>query len=243
MANDLAPRQFFSLPSWVTQPPSRTDPEESEAPSETTLFPPPEPSEDDRPVSAKRNDPRSSIVMEESTISRGLTTKTDSGRTVTVPNDEVVTVTRRTTIVTDKPPSLTIIPTETTLPPGPPSDQTTTSAAPTESGTSVESGGAPPATGLFIGVGVGGAALVAFFVIAAIIIKRRWKKRHEDGAATMRNEEDFGVGDRDEKYFPQQMSAHTTGDTQATQASGDPFAPFGGRNIKPSYLSNQTNVE
>ena len=181
--------------------------------------------------------------MEESTISRGLTTKTDSGRTVTVPNDEVVTVTRRTTIVTDKPPSFTTIPTVTTLPPRPPPDQTPTSTAPIESGTNVESDGAPPATGLFIGVGVGGAALVALFVIAGIIIKRRLKRRREEGAATTRNDEDFGVGDRDEKYFPQQMSAHTTGDTQVTQASGDPFAPFGGRNLHFSSLRNRTNIE
>lgn len=225
--NLIAPRQFFTVPSWVPHPPQRTD---SEEPSETTLFSAPKSTaaddEDDKPASTQRDVPKSSLIMEESTITDGLTTRTDSGKTITVPNNEVITVTRHTTIVTDKSPTSTAAPTEPTLPSGPPPDQSPAPAPPVDSGASDDSqGGAPLPTGAIIGIGVGGAALVAFLAIVVIIIKRRLKKRREEDTASTRND-DFGRDDRDEKYFPQQMSAHTTGNTQA---SGDPFAPFGGK--------------
>lgn len=229
--NLIAPRQFFTIPSWVPHPPDKTDVDSSTEPSETTFFPPPESTvaddEGDHPAPTMGNEPESSLIMEESTITNGLTTRTDSGRTVTVPNDEIVTVTRHTTIVTDKPPPLPTAPTETAPPlPSPPIGESSPPVLPTESESTEETqSGGPLPTGALVGVGVSGAALVAFIVIMVIMIKRRLKKRHEEDLASTRNDDDFGREDREEKYFPQQMSAHTTGNTQG---SGDPFAPFGG---------------
>ena len=182
------------------------------------------------------------LVTELSTITGdGMTTRNDSGKTVTVPNDEIVTVTRHTVIITGKPaPSLTSAAPEPTPIPSRPNRegpaQTTlgqpdqSQAAGDPSGNHQEGAALP--TGAIIGVGIGGAAIVAFLVIMTIMIKRR-RRRYQDGENADVPGENLGRDDRfNEKHFPQQMSIHTTG---GTEGSGDPFAPFGGR--QPLALS------
>lgn len=197
-------------------------------------WPPPKSTDTDEPTKSspetsktKKDDPKSTVMTEESTITDGMTTKTDSGRTVTVPNSEVVTITRHTTIVTDKPSPSTSVP-ESTINPSRPNqsgaEQTSPPPSAGASGDSGSQGGGPLPTGAIVGIGIGGAAIVVFLVITAIMIKRRVKRRREE-QETGTAQHNTGRDDRfDEKQFSQQMSAHTTG----TQGSGDPFAPFGG---------------
>ena len=212
---------------------------------DSTKEPEPEPTE------TKEDAPKSTVVTEESTITDSLTTKTDSGKTVTVPNHEVVTVIRHTTVITRKRPAPTSTVPESTIPTVFPSrsnqdgPQQTSLQPPAQSGTTGDSsgsqGGGPLSTGAIIGIGIGGAAIVASLVIMGIIIKRRFQRHRADGGPSSSRRH----GRFDEKHspdFPQQMSAHTTG----TQASQDPFAPFGGEylqaplphGILPALLTN-----
>lgn len=217
--------------------------------TEETLWPPePAPTSSDKPSTLEtrkrpgpdRNteseEPTEDLVTEESTIQGEMTTKTDSGRTVTVPNDKVVTVTRHTTIVTERPPSSSsTLPAEQTVDAGQPSNSQLegTSSEPfpsvsenLEPASTGDSGPALPQGGI-IGIGIGGAALIAFLVGLFLMIKRSRKRRakQELGNEADSNDQDSGRGDRyDEKHFPQKMSVQSTG----TQGSRDPFAPFGG---------------
>ncbi|KFH43599.1 hypothetical protein ACRE_056240 [Hapsidospora chrysogenum ATCC 11550] len=186
------------------------------------------------------------LVTELSTITGdGMTTRTDSGKTVTVPNDEIVTVTRHTVIITGKPaPSLTsAAPEPTPIPSRPNQDgpaQTTLGQPDQSQGAGDPSGdhqeGAALPTGAIVGVGIGGAVIVAFLVIMTIMIKRR-RKRYQDGENADVPGENLERDDRfDEKHFPQQMSVHTTG---GTEGSGDPFAPFGGRADREPESTNR----
>lgn len=167
-----------------------------------------------------------SIITEESTITNGVVTKTDSGQTVTVPNDEVVTVTRHTIIVTDKPPPL---PTGTTF---------DTSAIPSSSLSSGEpaktpedggredadadGGGASLPAAALAGIGVGGFVIVGILILVGFGVRKRRQKNREHHDAARPSDYDRDQ-DLEEKHFPEHMTPHTTG----TQAD-DPFAPFGG---------------
>lgn len=187
---------------------------------------------------AKGDAPKSTFVTEESTITDSLTTRTDSGRTVTVPNHEVVTVIRHTTVITRKRPA----PTSTVLGPTIPNifssrsnqdgTQQTYLQPPAQSGTTEDSsdsqGGGPLSTGAIIGIGIGGAAIVAFLVIMGMIIKRRFQRHRADGGPSSSSRRHGRFDEKHSPDFPQQMSAHTTG----TQASQDPFAPFGGEYLQ-----------
>ena len=220
--------------------PSTFKPEESEV----TLWPPPKvqptanPKDEPEPKPKPKPEPSSrasnteksfeAVLTEESTIVGPMTTKTDSGRTVTIPNDEVITVTRHTTIVTDKSPRSTSNPPEPTAG----AEESSTRQVGNPPPASTETPGQAPnrdsglPTGGIIGIGIGGAALIAFLVILAVMIKRSRKRRHEQEQTEAESDDQvYGGADRyDEKHFPQHMSAHSTG----TQGSKDPFAPFGG---------------
>lgn len=194
---------------------------------EETLWPKPTTTED-WPINSSDLSTMSSetVITEESTITGGMVTKTDSGQTVTVPNDEVVTVTRHTVVVTGKPPPL---PTGTTF---------TTSGIPASSlpggettqapengdggGVSADNGGGGLGTGALVGISVGGAIVIALFVLVGFGLKRRRRKNQEEHDTARPSDYDRDQ-DLEEKHFPEQMTPHTTG----TQAE-DPFAPFGG---------------
>jgi hypothetical protein len=195
-------------------------------------------------TATERDAAETTLMTEFSTISGdGMTTRTDSGKTVTVPNDEIVTVTRHTMIITGKPaPSLTSAAPELAPIPSRPNQDgpaQTTLGQPSQSQDAGDpsgdhQGGAALPTGAIIGVGIGGAVIVAFLVIMTILIKRR-RKRHQEGQNADVPGENFGRdGHFNEKHFPQQMSVHTTG---GTEGSGDPFGPFGGKRPLPLSLS------
>jgi len=154
---------------------------------------------------------------------------TDSGITHTIPNDEVVTVTRHTLITTGKlpvptehPPSLnestTSESTERELP-------TPTGTPPTATNMPDGSTSAALSTGAIVGAALGGFAIVIASIVIFFLLRRRRKKaRHvsnDSGASNGTVREDF----YDDKHFPaSSVTPHTTG----TQDPGDPFAPFGG---------------
>jgi hypothetical protein len=164
----------------------------------------------------------------------------DVGRTITVPNDEVITITRHTTILTNRPPPTTSSTSEVeSVPltvggaPAPtiPNQAPTTDSAPepTADGTfptedsSSEIGVHHLSPGVIVGMSVGGAIIIAIIVMSALFIKRRLKSRRDRQSAAA--EDDRGRDDLvEEKHFPHAISAYTTED----QGSTDPFAPFGG---------------
>lgn len=177
------------------------------------------------------DEPSETTVFDVATFTNLATTKTDSGKTVTVPNNEVVTVTRHTLIITDKPPALpTTLSTITTS--GFPGE---TPSTPGENGTASGNEGPALATGTLVGISVGGAILIAALVVLALFLKKRRKKQREESGSAGTNDSgrDEGV---EEKHFPK-MSPHTTG----TQVE-DPFAPFGGKRFPLNHPRGLTNT-
>ncbi|KAH7326642.1 hypothetical protein B0I35DRAFT_508815 [Stachybotrys elegans] len=167
-------------------------------------------------------------------VTRVVTTATDSGITHTISNSEVITVTRRTTIVTDgsaRPtPSATVSSILTTsgllVSPG---STTTSSGLPVETSpglpTSQAGEGGTLSTGAIVGVGVGGGMALALLAVA-IFYKWRHSKLSRRERLNSRSADEAATDDLvEEKHFPTSISAHTTG----TQRESDPFAPFGGR--------------
>lgn len=159
-------------------------------------------------------------------------TETDSGRTVTIPNDNVVTVTSHTLIITSMLPDTTFttaVQTPTTVLPISSSGE---SSLPLPGETGVGNGEQDDAgeagqgfftTGVLVGISVGGAALVALLIFLALWVKRRQKKSREEHANSV--DDDPGRDHLvEEKFFPSQhVTPHTTG-----TRGEDPFAPFGG---------------
>ncbi|KAL6872324.1 hypothetical protein HDV57DRAFT_266709 [Trichoderma longibrachiatum] len=190
---------------------------------------------------------------EESTSSRPTPTSkksatiTDSGITHTIPNNSIVTVTRHTTIITgrpttttsdsdtfasspstsDVPPLTGSIPATSDITPAPSSSP---NAATTTSPSEASSTASPLSTGVIVGAAIGGAVVLAILFVVAFALLRRRKKQQSGSETASVIQQDTG---RDEvvedKHFPLPVSAHTTG----TQASSDPFAPFGGRADQP----------
>jgi hypothetical protein len=221
-----------------------SDESKDSEPSEVTLWPAPEetttddsePSKDstnevpsmDIPTFTTDDDdserPTETIVTEESTITDPVT-KTDSGKTVTVPNNEVVTVTRHTLIITDKPPPLPSTTFQTSTGSSATDLQGEPSASsPGDEGTddTTDSGanhGMGP--GVWAGIGIGGAILIILLFVGFVVVRKRRQKHQDDLDATTT---DYGRDEAvEEKHFPEQITPHTTG----TQPE-DPFAPFGG---------------
>ncbi|TFA98124.1 hypothetical protein CCMA1212_010117 [Trichoderma ghanense] len=205
-------------------------------------------SEPDKATPTPTNDGQSRQREEESTPSRPTPTSkesatmTDSGITHTIPNNSIVTITRHTTITTGRPttttsdtfvtsPSTTDVPLTGTptatseITPAPSSTDAQTTTSPSQS-----SAASPLSTGVIVGIAIGGAVAIAVLVVLAFALLRRRKKQQPGSETASVIQQDTG---RDEvvedKHFPQPVSAHTTG----TQASSDPFAPFGGRADQP----------
>ncbi|VUC33815.1 unnamed protein product [Clonostachys rosea] len=205
--------------------------------SEETLWPPlkatrttSRPSDQTEPSGSVSSEKDPAIETEKSGTQFPMTTKTDSGKTITIPNNEVVTVTRHTLIITDKPPPLS---TETSsnsfISPGSSSESFTLMPLPTQSNatdsSSEDNNGPPLSTGGLVGIGVAGAAFIAVVIALTFILKRRHKRALEN-----KDQVDFNTAyGRDdlfvEKHLPQHGSVRTTG----TTGNEDPFAPFGGR--------------
>lgn len=165
-----------------------------------------------------------------------LTTMTDSGVTRTIANSEVITVTRHTTIVTDRFPSSRVTSSETVSSSQTTSARSTTfissltsSQLPEETGVDkVPSGGDPDGSlpqNAIIGIATGGGIALILLIVAMLFI---W--RHSKISREQKQSRDMDRAARDdlveEKHFPT-MSAQTTG--TRTHAGSDPFAPFGGK--------------
>ncbi|KFA48427.1 hypothetical protein S40293_00387 [Stachybotrys chartarum IBT 40293] len=184
--------------------------------------------EDDEQSDSRESDSADSQVL--------LTTMTDSGVTRTIANSEVITVTRHTTIVTDRFPSSRITSSETL------SSSQTTSAQSTTFTSSLTSSRLPEETGVdtvpsggdldnslpqnaIIGIATGGGIALILLIVAMLFI---W--RHSKVSREQKQSRDMDRAARDdlveEKHFPT-VSAQTTG--TGTHAGSDPFAPFGGR--------------
>ncbi|KAL7816282.1 hypothetical protein V8C26DRAFT_429132 [Trichoderma gracile] len=230
----------FKVPSDTSGSPmpSKTDSEPDKAK--------PTPTDDDQ--SRQREE---STSLRPTPTSKKSATMTDSGITHTIPNNSIVTITRHTTITTGRPtttpsdtsdpsisPSATDVPLTGTIPatseiaPAPSSTDAETTASPSESSSSAAAA-SPLSTGVIVGIAIGGAVAIALLVVLAFALlrRRRKKQQQQSGSETASvTQQDTG---RDEvvedKHFPQPVSAHTTG----TQASSDPFAPFGGRADQP----------
>lgn len=162
---------------------------------------------------------------------RPTKTMTDSGTTHTIPNNDRVTVTKHTLIVTDKAPSRTPTPTVSSSSvldsTGVPSSGATR-VVPSE--TASASGGSPEdnagssfSTGAIAGAAIGGVIALAIIAILIVVFHRRRRHARRYSQDSMNNIGENGSG---EKAYFEAMSPHTTG----TQGSGDPFAPFGGQN-------------
>lgn len=152
-------------------------------------------------------------------------TMTDSGITHTIPNNNPVTITKHTIIVTDKTP--TPKPSSVLTPSG--ALWTTTHNLPGTTHThtvvagdsAADAASSSPSTGLIAGVSIGGAIALG---ICTFLLIRFFRRRRLAAASEGRFSID-GIRDNDhgEKNYLQVVSPHTTG----TQGS-DPFAPFGG---------------
>lgn len=202
--------------------------------SEETLWPPPKatrttsrPSDEIQQSGGVSSD--SAIETEKSGTRLPMTIKTDSGKTITIPNNEVVTVTKHTLIITDKPPPLSTEASSTSfISPDSSRESFTLTPSPTQSNgtdSSLENNDGPPlSTGGLVGIGVAGAAFIAVVIALTFMLKRRHKKAVENNDKVDYN----AVYGRDdllaEKYLPQRGSLQTTG----TPGNEDPFAPFGG---------------
>ncbi|KAK7430888.1 hypothetical protein QQZ08_002678 [Neonectria magnoliae] len=163
----------------------------------------------------------------------GLRTMTDSGTTRTIPNNDRVTVTKHTLIVTDKAPSRT--PTATTFS----SSTLKSTSAPSSGATNIvpietaavdgssgDNSGSSFSTGAIAGAAIGGVIALAIIAVLTAVFLRRRRQRRPHSQASIGDIRESTSG---EKNFFQAVSPHTTG----TQGSGDPFAPFGGRADKP----------
>ena len=169
------------------------------------------------------------------------TTMTDSGVTHTIPNNEVITVTRHTLVVTGSPSSSSSALVTTSA-----VDSSTFSSAsinPSASGASsptptaseqpsLDSPGISLSTGAIIGVAVGGAVLFFVLLFAILIVRRHSKASRQQRLESQRRDSSARDDLVEDKYFPQPVSAHTTG----TQGYTDPFAPFGGSSPNPDIL-------
>ncbi|KAH8736930.1 hypothetical protein BGZ61DRAFT_511634 [Ilyonectria robusta] len=164
------------------------------------------------------------------TEERPTKTMTDSGTTHTIPNNDRVTVTKHTLIVTDKAPSRTPTP---TVPSSSVLDSTgvpssgATSVVPSETASAIggsleNSAGSSFSTGAIAGAAIGGFIALAIIAILAVVFHRRRRHARRYSQDSMNNIAENGSG---EKAYFEAMSPHTTG----TQGSSDPFAPFGGR--------------
>ncbi|KAF4510693.1 hypothetical protein G6O67_002567 [Ophiocordyceps sinensis] len=173
------------------------------------------------------------LVSERSTAASS-STRTDSGITHTIPNHNVITVTRHTVVFSEAPSSTVF---STTLSSTPlPSDLASTSttvapAPPATSSARVDAGAGRPsedveAAGLSLGAIVGTVAGGIVFGVILVVLVVAWCRRKRSQAADADSAAAFqdalGGSNDAEKLHHQPMSAHTTG-------SSDPFAPFGGR--------------
>ncbi|CAG9938482.1 unnamed protein product [Clonostachys rosea f. rosea IK726] len=209
--------------------------------SEETLWPPPKatrttskPSDEIQPSGGVSSEKDPAIETEKSGTRLPMTIKTDSGKTITIPNNEVVTVTKHTLIITDKPPPLSTETSSTSfISPDSSSESFALTPSPTQSNATDSSlgnnDGPPLSTGGLVGIGVAGAAFIAVVIALTFMLKRRHKKTVENNDKVDYNAE-YGRDDLlAEKYLPQRGSLQTTG----TPGNEDPFAPFGGRVDRP----------
>lgn len=177
------------------------------------------------------------LVSERSTAASS-STRTDSGITHTIPNHNVITVTRHTVVFSEAPSSTVF---STTLSSTPlPSDLASTSttvapAPPATSSARVDAGAGRPsedveAAGLSLGAIVGTVAGGIVFGVILVVLVVAWCRRKRSQAADADSAAAFqdalGGSNDAEKLHHQPMSAHTTG-------SSDPFAPFGGESPPP----------
>lgn len=160
-------------------------------------------------------------------------TMTDSGTTHTIPNDEIITVTKHTLITTGKPPP-PLTSTSASLGASLSGQQPTESVSeppdlPAETGsfgTDAGPSGVALSKGAIAGMAIGGVVLLAAVTVLISLLKRRHKSKKaqnlntEPGAYNGTVTDDFF----DDKHFPRSISQRTTG----TQEAVDPFAPFGG---------------
>ncbi|KPM45433.1 hypothetical protein AK830_g1088 [Neonectria ditissima] len=200
--------------------------------SRSSKFLPTAINDDDEDKSTKTNTEKDSEPSEV-TLWPPPRTMTDSGTTHTIPNNDRVTVTKHTVIVTDKAPSRT--PSSTTLS----SSALKSTSVPSSGATSVvpvetaavdgspgDESNSTFSTGAIAGAAIGGAIALAIIALLAVVFLRRRKQKRPHSQASI---EDIRESTSGEKNFFQAVSPHTTG----TQGSGDPFAPFGGRADKP----------
>lgn len=199
---DTTARNMFSWLTdhgWVTETPAESqDPDETSGPSS------------------------------ESSDTEDATSRTDSGRTVTLPNSDVVTITTHTTIFTDRPLSTTPAssvsePTLSSSSSRQPPQTPVPSAADGPEAYSGGQDGSTLSTAAIIGISIGGAFALAFLAILLLAV-RRYRGARPNSPNDNENDDDV-----EEKHFPQQVSAHTTG----TVGSRDPFEPFGGSQPNP----------
>ncbi|KAH6898854.1 hypothetical protein B0T10DRAFT_556148 [Thelonectria olida] len=159
-------------------------------------------------------------------------TMTDSGVTHTIPNQNPVTITKHTLIITDKSPTPTPSSTLSSLDPSLTTSTSSPEATLTEStvaGVSPDdAASSSPSTGMIAGVSIGGA--IALGICTFLLIRYFRRSRRVVAISEGRFSIDaIRDSDNGEKNYLQVMSPHTTG----TQGSGDPFAPFGGRADMP----------
>ncbi|KJZ72628.1 hypothetical protein HIM_07987 [Hirsutella minnesotensis 3608] len=188
-------------------------------------------------------------LVEQSTVGSATASsrpKTDSGVTHTLPGS-IVTVTRHTVVFSEAP-SSTAAPSDASGSAGPASatglgggipSASTAAGSPTDTSSLADANGAGAGAGISLGgiVGsvAGGLVFGAILVILAIAWRRRRRDQAEAESESAHFQESLRGGDDAEKeheqHLQQPISAHTTG----TQASGDPFAPFGGRFDQDPY--------
>ncbi|KAL7946607.1 hypothetical protein V8C42DRAFT_321191 [Trichoderma barbatum] len=216
------------------------DPKDDDEDDSSTISKPKSDEATPTPTDDDQSRQTESTTSSQSTLAtKKSVTMTDSGITHTIPNNSIVTITRHTTITTGRPTTTTsdsIDPLSTT------SDSFITesstasfegvpASSPTNANGTASPSKAPEAgplsTGAIVGIAVGGAVLIAIAVVLMLTLVRSKKRRGSETDSVL-HQDNGRDGGRDEvveeKHFPHNISAHTTG----TQASSDPFAPFGG---------------
>ncbi|PHH90983.1 hypothetical protein CDD83_2053 [Cordyceps sp. RAO-2017] len=195
----------------------------------------------------------SSLSRAEAGGAQTSSTRTDSGITHTVPNHSVVTVTRHTLVFSEAPASTAAPSSSSSSDPDRvtagrassasaassslPAAPVTSSALATGPGETsaagdndVGGGGETPSSGAIVGAAAGALVVGAILVVLVLAWRRRRRDQQGRRAASSLFQDCVGEAKAADKEQPPQppqqpMSAHTTG----TQASADPFAPFGGR--------------